>query len=219
MAVKAFILDLDGVIIDTTYYHYLAWSQLSKGLGIQLNEEFIDKLKGLSREESLNLILTHGGKQKFMNSVEKEILAKKKDDYYKSLIKRITSKDYLPGIENFLKLLKNNGYKIGIASASIHAPGIIMALGANQYINYIVDPSNIKTGRKYSELFLEVSQFFNVKLNECVGIASTVISIKVLKRLGMFAIAIGNENLYRDADLVFRSTQDINLNKILANKK
>ena len=105
---KAVIFDLDGVITDSAKYHYLAWKELADELNIPFDEEYNEKLKGVSRIESLNLILKNGNAENDYTPEEKEKLADKKNEHYKELIKEITSADMLPGIENFLKEIKAN---------------------------------------------------------------------------------------------------------------
>ena len=106
--IDAFIFDLDGVITDTAEYHYLAWKELANKIGIEIDREFNETLKGVSRMESLERILVHGNKQNDFTIEEKEKMANDKNMYYVSLIENITPKDILPGISKLLENIKSN---------------------------------------------------------------------------------------------------------------
>ena len=112
-SLKAVIFDLDGVITDSAKYHYLAWKELADELGIPFDEEYNEKLKGVSRMESLELILANGH-GRVWSEEEKVRMAEKKNDNYKELIKQITPADLLPGIEEFLQELRDNGIRIAL---------------------------------------------------------------------------------------------------------
>ena len=113
--IDAFIFDLDGVITDTAEYHYLAWKELANKIGIEIDREFNETLKGVSRMESLERILVHGNKQNDFTIEDKEKMANDKNMYYVSLIENITPKDILPGISKLLENIKSNNIKIGLA--------------------------------------------------------------------------------------------------------
>ena len=115
--IDAFIFDLDGVITDTAEYHYLAWKELANKIGIEIDREFNETLKGVSRMESLERILVHGNKKNDFTIEEKEKMANDKNMYYVSLIENITPKDILPGISKLLENIKSNNIKIGLEDA------------------------------------------------------------------------------------------------------
>lgn len=115
-SIKAVIFDLDGVITDTAEYHFLAWKKLADDLDVPFEREFNEKLKGIGRMESLELILEKSGKT--FSVEEKERLASRKNEHYRTLIQRITPDDLLPGIRGFIKEIKKEGIVTGLASAS-----------------------------------------------------------------------------------------------------
>ena len=122
---KWVLFDLDGVITDTAEYHYLAWKKLADNLGISIDREFNEKLKGVSREDSLRLILAHGNRENDFTEVEFNHLAKMKNDNYVEMIQAVSPKDVYPGILELLKALKKANIKIAIASASKNGPFLL----------------------------------------------------------------------------------------------
>ena len=169
--IEAFIFDLDGVITDSAKYHYLAWKELGQKLGIQIDEEFNESLKGISRVESLERILIYGNKQNKFTVEEKENMANDKNQYYVELIKNISSKDILPGINELLEDIKCNNIKIGLASASKNATMVLEKLGLKEYFDFIADASKCKNSKPNPEIFLMAAK----------GLGVNPINWKVLK--------------------------------------
>lgn len=215
MKVEAVIFDLDGVITDTAEYHYLAWKELAKELGISFDLTFNEKLKGVSRMDSLELILKHGGKQDYYTLEEKEALATKKNDHYKILITNITEKDILPGIEGFLKEITDRGYKLGLASASKNALTVMNALGITSTFNYIVDSSKIQNGKPDPEIFLTAAKALLVDPSHCIGVEDAASGVQAIKSAGMFAVGVGDQETLAQADIVVSSTKELKLETIL----
>ena len=122
MKMKAVLFDLDGIITDTAGYHFLAWKTLAKKLGMDIDKEFNEQLKGISRLESLELILKRGKLENKFNLIEKEELAAEKNEEYKKMIEQMSSADILPGIERLLNQLNKTKVLIGLASASQNGP-------------------------------------------------------------------------------------------------
>ncbi|ERJ12919.1 beta-phosphoglucomutase [Haloplasma contractile] len=213
--IKAIIFDLDGVITDTAEYHYLAWKALATEVGIDFDETFNENLKGVSRMESLELILKHGNRQDDFTKQEKVTLATKKNEQYKTLIKRITPGHYLPGIKELLMEIKEAGYKIGVASASFNAPTIIDRLAANNYIDYIVDPGSVDHGKPAPDLFLNVADHFSVRAESCIGIEDAKAGIEAINRAGMFSVGVGTGTAIKEADLIVQSTSELSLERLL----
>ncbi|WP_214821212.1 MULTISPECIES: beta-phosphoglucomutase [unclassified Exiguobacterium] len=212
---KAFIFDLDGVITDSAEYHYLAWKALGEDLGISFDREFNETLKGVSRTESLERILRLGGRENDFSFEEKELLATKKNEHYVSLISKITNADILPGIEVFLKELKEAGYKIGMASASKNAQMVTSQLGLLEAFDHIVDAATVKNSKPHPEVFLQAAEALRVDPKECVGIEDAVAGITAIHEAGMFAVGIGDPNVLTEADLVFEDTAHLRLEKLL----
>ncbi|SMB99426.1 beta-phosphoglucomutase [Thermanaeromonas toyohensis ToBE] len=199
---KGAIFDLDGVITDTAKYHYLAWKRLASELGLYFDEKINERLKGIGRLESLEIILEENG-QNFSHQ-EKEYYANRKNQYYVEMIKNITPKDILPGVTNLIATLKAWGVKLAVASASKNAPTVLKNLRIIEWFDHVVDAGRIKKGKPDPEIFLVAAQNIGVKPWECVGFEDSAAGIEALKRAGMLAVGIGDKEALKDADLVVK---------------
>lgn len=211
---EAFIFDLDGVITDTAEYHYLAWKELAGELGIPFTREDNERLKGVSRLDSLEIILEIGSKQQAFTQEEKELLAKKKNTHYVDLIKQITPDDILPGIKTLLEDIKRAGIKIGLASASKNAPAVLKGLNLLEEFDYMADANLIAHGKPDPEIFLDVAENLKVKPENCIGIEDAKAGVQAIKRANMFAIGIGSTDLLREADIIYASTSELSFKKL-----
>ena len=206
---KAVIFDLDGVITDSAKFHYLAWKSLADEFGISFDEEYNEKLKGVSRMDSLDLILQKGNIM--LPLEEKEVLADRKNGLYKEYIKQITPKDVLPGIENFLQELKSEDIKMAIASASKNAFFIIKQLGMEDCFDYIVDAGKIERSKPFPDVFLAAAEAVGVLPKECIGVEDANSGIEAIKAAGMFAVGVGTESQMQNADIVLSTTAELSL--------
>jgi beta-phosphoglucomutase len=213
---KAVIFDLDGVITDTAEFHYLAWKQLANSIGIDFDKETNEKLKGISRMESLQLILQIGGKETAYSDADKDKLATEKNEVYKELIKNISEKDILPGIIELLEQLKKNNLKIALASASKNAPAIIDNLGLKNYFDCIVNVEEITNGKPDPEIFLTAAQILNVAYVACGGIEDAEAGVEAIKGAGMFAVGVGSQEALRKADYLVSRTSELKYEDIVA---
>ncbi|MBD7966790.1 beta-phosphoglucomutase [Paenibacillus gallinarum] len=214
---KAVIFDLDGVITDTAEYHYLAWKSLADELDLPFDKEFNEKLKGVSRMESLELILSLGDAA--YSDEEKNALAEKKNDLYKEMIQKVTPADLLPGIEALLKELQEAGIGIALASASKNAPFILDRLGVTHYFNHVVDVNLIKQGKPDPEIFLTGAAKLGVLPEDCVGIEDAEAGIESILSAGMYAVGVGNPAQMQKADLIVSSTAELSLSLLKENFK
>jgi len=203
---KAVIFDLDGVITDTAEYHYLAWKQLGEELGIPFDREFNETLKGVSRMDSLERILTLGGRKDDFGMEEKEHLATKKNDHYVDLIKHISPTDILPGIEQLLKELRQKGYKIAMASASKNAMTVTKSLGLIDYFDHIVDAATVINSKPNPEVFLKAAESIDVLPEACIGIEDASAGITAINDAGMYSVGIGTDIGLNHAKTVIPST-------------
>ena len=210
--VKAVIFDLDGVITDTANYHYRAWKKLAIELDIYFDKTINESLKGVSRLASLEVILKNS-KRLFSNE-EKNMLAARKNDYYRKLIETITPVDIYPGVLNVFKTLKEKSIKIGLASVSKNAFTVIDKLKIRKYFDYIVDAAKIKNSKPDPEIFLNAAENLNINAKNCVGIEDSSAGIKAIKAAAMYAVGIGNSELLKDADIVLKSLVDFNINNL-----
>lgn len=161
---KGVLFDLDGVITDTAEYHYLAWKKLADNLGISIDREFNEKLKGVSREDSLRLILTHGNRENDFTEVEFNHLAKMKNDNYVEMIQAVSPKDVYPGILELLKALKKANIKIALASASKNGPFLLKQMALTEYFDGIADPAAVKAGKPAPDIFILAAQVVGLSL-------------------------------------------------------
>ncbi len=214
--VKAFIFDLDGVITDSAELHYLAWKQLADELGIPMDREFNERLKGVSRMDSLELILKHGKREHDFTQEEKELLATKKNNHYKALIDTISEKDVLPGIMNLLQALQSYGIKIGLASASKNAGPVIKQLGIQSYFDTIVDAATVVKGKPNPEIFLKAADALQLPYETCIGVEDAAAGVEAIKAAGMFAVGVGTPDAMEKADYVVRGTNELSFDNIMA---
>lgn len=211
---KAVIFDLDGVITDSAKYHYLAWKELADELEIPFDEEYNEKLKGVSRMESLELILENGQACDKYTPEEKEALAFKKNENYKELIKQITPQDILPGILPFLKELKEADIRIALASVSKNAPFIVNQLQIDDYFDYIADAASVPNAKPFPDIFLAARDEFGFDSSECVGVEDARTGIEAIHRAGMKAVGVGTPDQMTEADLLI-TTDQLSLSGVL----
>ena len=151
---RAVIFDLDGVITDSAKYHYQAWKMLADKLDIPFDEEYSEKLKGVSRMESLELILKNGDACEKFTPEEKAALADEKNEFYKELIHQITPADILPGMAEFLAELRAAGIRTAVASVSRNAPCILAPLGVTDSFDYVCDAAAVERAKPFPDIFL-----------------------------------------------------------------
>ena len=212
--IKAFIFDLDGVLTETSEQHYIAWKKLAEELGITIDRAFNERLKGVSRDDSLALILKEGNKYDQYSEKERQQLANKKNGHYLDLIDDFSSENLFEGVEELFISLKSRKIKIAIGSASKNAPRLLKAMKVEHLIDYIVNPTLLK-GKPAPDIFLKAAEYFNVLPEECIGIEDAVSGIKAIKSAGMFAIGIGKKEILNQADVVYDQIKEINLDKVL----
>ena len=205
--IKGCIFDLDGVIVDTAKYHYLAWSSLAEELGIAFNEKDNERLKGVSRMESLNIILSLGNKK--MTLEEKELLADKKNKKYVECINKLKEEEILPGVKEFLQELRNEGIKISLGSASKNSIFILDKLALKDYFDCIIDGNKISKAKPDPEVFLAAVREMELRVEECVVFEDALAGIRAAHNGGMKVIGVGSEANLSEADLVIKGFNGI----------
>ncbi|CAM3316261.1 beta-phosphoglucomutase [Vagococcus fessus] len=215
MSVKGFIFDLDGVITDTAEYHFEAWQNLAKNYDITIDREFNEQLKGISRMDSLDRILNHGGRETDFTEAQKEEMASEKNGEYVKLIEKMTPEHILPGVLDFLNELKEHNYLLGLASASKNGPVILERLNLSGYFDTIVDPSLLAKGKPDPEIFLTAAHQLGVKPEECVGIEDASAGIEAINKAKMFSVGVGDKESMKEADYRLDSTEGLVLDVIL----
>lgn len=213
---KAFIFDLDGVITDTAELHYQAWKQLAVNMGFKFSRKDNERLKGIGRLESLEIILEINGKQKLFSEEEKMRLAESKNEEYMRLIRQVQPSDILPGVCPFLLAAKKQGLKLAVASASKNAFTVIRGLGLENYFDYIADASQIVRAKPYPDVFLDCAENMGVYPGQCVGFEDAQAGIEAIHAAGMYAVGIGVKVTKENPDMALRNTAELDLENVLA---
>ncbi len=198
--VQACLFDLDGVIVDTAKYHYLAWRQLANQLGFDLTLEQNELLKGISRMESLEIVLGIGGVT--LSEEEKLKYAAEKNTQYLEFCKQITPDDALPGVRDFLDELKADSIKTGLGSASKNAKTILTNLDMLDYFDTIVDGNRATKGKPDPQVFLMGAEDLSVAPEHCIVFEDAVAGIQAAKAGGMIGVGIGQASVLTEADYV-----------------
>lgn len=214
MPIKAFLFDLDGVIVDTAIYHYQAWKRMANELGFDISEEFNERLKGVSRMDSLDLILEHGNLT--LPDDEKQRLATQKNDWYLELVGRMTSDDILPGVANFFSQVRKAGLLTALGSVSKNAPLILERIGMADAFDAIIDGNKISKGKPDPEVFTKGAAELGVSPSECVVFEDAVAGVEAGKRGGMFVVGLGSPDVLTQADLVAPSLEELTVEDVLS---
>lgn len=191
---KGVLFDLDGVITDTAEYHFLAWKKLADDLGIEIDREFNEKLKGVSREDSLTLILEHGNKLGEISTEKFAELAEEKNENYVEMIQAISPKDVYPGILELLTELKENNIKIALASASKNGPLLLDKMEISHFFDAIVDPASLKAGKPAPDIFLAAAKAVGISINDAIGIEDAKAGITAIKASGALPVGVGQKD-------------------------
>ncbi|PFN98754.1 beta-phosphoglucomutase [Bacillus sp. AFS076308] len=205
--IDAVVFDLDGVITDTAHFHFLAWKQLAEELGIFIDEEFNERLKGVSRMDSLELILREGNRQNDFSLTQKEEMAAKKNTHYCEFLKELTPNDILPGIPELIAAIKEEGLPIGLASVSKNAGTVLKALQLEEAFDYVADAAKISKSKPNPEIFITACKGLGVDPEYSIGIEDAQAGVDAIKASGMFAVAVGR-NL-ADANYKVDSTDEL----------
>ena len=214
MPIKAFLFDLDGVIVDTAIYHYQAWKRLANELGFDISEEFNEQLKGVSRTDSLDLILAHGNLT--LPDEEKAQLATQKNEWYLELVSRMTSDDILPGVAQFFSQVHKANLKTALGSVSKNATLILERIGMSDVFDAVIDGNKISKGKPDPEVFTKGADELGVSPAECVVFEDAVAGVEAGKRGGMFVVGIGSPDVLTQADMVAPSLQELTVDEVLA---
>jgi beta-phosphoglucomutase len=215
--IKALLFDLDGVIVETAGFHYQAWRQLAQDLGFDISEEFNEGLKGISRMESLDLILKHGGVE--LSDEQKLALAVTKNDNYLTLVSQMTPDDILPGVQDFFKQIKQTDIKIGLGSVSKNAKMILERVGLLQEFDAIIDGTKISRSKPDPEVFLNGATELGFMPNECIVFEDAVAGVEAGKRAEMKVVGIGKAEVLTKADIVLAGFEGIELKALLEKLK
>ena len=186
--IKAVIFDLDGVIVSTDDCHYEAWKKMADEEGIYFDKTINNRLRGVSRMESLEIVLERAVKE--FSEEEKLQLAERKNGYYKEFITKLTPNDILPGAKENLEELRKNGIKIAIGSSSKNTPVILKQIGLDNYFDAVSDGNNITNSKPDPEVFLKAADMLCIPYSECMIVEDADAGIEAGKRAGMKTLSV-----------------------------
>ncbi|AXT53544.1 beta-phosphoglucomutase [Aquimarina sp. BL5] len=220
MTKKAFIFDLDGVIVDTAKYHFLAWQNLANGLGISFSEEQNEQLKGVSRIRSLEKILEWGNKT--ISEEEFTSLMTKKNEEYLNYIETMDTSEILPDVPRVLEYLLTKEQAIALGSASKNARIILDKVLLKEKFHEIVDGTDVSKAKPDPEVFLIGAQKLGVAPKDCIVFEDSVAGVQAANIANMVSIGIGDADVLHEADYVFSNFTEITeefINQLVITKK
>ena len=212
MDIKACIFDLDGVIVDTAKYHFIAWRELAAQLGITFTEEDNERLKGVSRMRSLEIILEIGSVS--LEPAEMERLAHEKNERYRSYILKLDKSEILPGVLNLLEELKTLQIPFALGSASKNAVTILERLDLMDYFSAIVDGTSVTKAKPDPEVFLVGAKLLGIDPTNCLVFEDAEAGVEAAKRAGMKVIGIGDQEILGLADWVVPNLENMTVSCI-----
>lgn len=212
MKIKGCIFDLDGVIVDTAKYHYIAWKRLADEMGFDFTEKDNERLKGVSRMRSLDILLEVGGKT--VAEEEKAAMADRKNTWYVEYISKMDKSEILPGVDAFFKTLKANNIKIALGSASKNSMLILNNLGLADYFDAIVDGNKVSKAKPDPEVFTLAAKEMGLSADECVVFEDAQAGIEAAKAGGMKVVAVGSEENLTDFDKIIYGFTNVSLDLI-----
>ncbi|MGS2762196.1 beta-phosphoglucomutase [Sinomicrobium sp. M5D2P9] len=210
---EGFIFDLDGVIVDTAKYHFLAWKKLAEELRVDFTVEDNERLKGVSRARSLEIILELGNIR--ATEAEKQVWMRQKNDDYLEYVSRMDQKEVLPGVLSTLLFLREKGGKIALGSASKNARLILEKTDIMHLFDAVVDGNDVSKAKPDPEVFVLAAQQINVNAVDCVVFEDSVAGIQAANMAGMTSIGIGDGATLQEADLVFPDFTRIDAGQLL----
>jgi beta-phosphoglucomutase len=217
MKIRACIFDLDGVIVDTAKYHFLAWKRLADQLGINFTEKDNERLKGVSRMESLEIILGLGNK--IIDQDKKNELARLKNLWYNDYIRKMTPEEILPGSLDFVKELKKADIRVAVGSASKNTPVILDRVGISKLFDAVADGNNVEKAKPDPEVFLKASEMLGIEPEECIVFEDALAGVQAALNAGMICIGIGSPTVLKKAHFVVKGLYEMSLEKLIMIEK
>jgi len=209
---KAFIFDLDGVIVDTARYHFLAWQKIAASLGIEFTPEHNEHLKGVSRVRSLDIILALGKTPASQEDKDKWLLQKNED--YLAYIENMDEGEILPGVMHVLQYLRDQGQQIALGSASKNARPILEKVKILHFFDAIVDGNDVTNAKPDPEVFLAAANLLGVSAEDSIVFEDSVAGVQAANIGGMTSVGIGNSEILHEAQYIFPDFTHIDLSFI-----
>lgn len=211
--IEACIFDLDGVIVNTAKYHFIAWRALAEELGFVFTVQDNERLKGVSRMRSLDILLEIGNLQ--FTDAEKRAMAEKKNALYVSYISQMTPEEILPGVREFLQEIRHKGIRVALGSASKNSPMILRQIQMTELFDVVVDGNSITEAKPNPEVFLTGAQRLGIKPEHCVVFEDAIAGIEAARNAGMFSVGIGDAQTLALADMVIPGFEGFSFEKLL----
>jgi beta-phosphoglucomutase len=210
---RGVVFDLDGVITDTAHFHFLAWQKLARSLGLPFDEAFNETLKGIDRMGSLDRILAQGSAS--YTPLQKQALARQKNEHYVELISMMDSSHLLPGALPLLRELRSKGIRTALASASRNAPLVLSRLGIAHLFDHVVDVATIARPKPDPEIFATAAARLHLPVSSCIGIEDAVAGVAAIRGAGMYAVGVGDPAVLHEADEVIPGLDHFDLQRYL----
>jgi len=210
--IRGVIFDLDGVIVDTAKFHFLAWKKLANDLGFDFTELQNEELKGVSRVRSLEKILEWGNTSLSKDKFKEKMAAK--NEHYLSYITNLTSEDILPGVPKIINFLSEQNIPISLGSASKNARPILKKTGLMDKFQAIVDGNDVSKAKPDPEVFIIAAEKIGVAQENCLVFEDSVAGVQAANIAGMTSIGIGEKDVLHEADYVFSSFKEIDIDFI-----
>jgi beta-phosphoglucomutase len=210
--ISACIFDLDGVIVDTAHYHFLAWKRLAHELGYELTPADNENLKGVSRMKSLEIVLQLGGVT--ATDHEKELMANKKNTWFNDYVERMMPEEIFPGVKQLIGDLKKNRIKVGLASSSKNAKTVIQLLRIQHEFDAIVDGTMIEHSKPHPEIFLLAAKKLDVRPEECLVFEDAEAGVAAALAAGMKCVGVGNVQQLDKAHEIVAKTADFKISEL-----
>lgn len=214
MSIKGVIFDLDGVIVSTDEYHYQGWQHLADEEGIFFDREINERLRGVSRMESLEILLERS--DRVYSQDEKIKLAERKNNYYRELLKKITPDDILPGVRNVLEELKRRSIKIAIGSSSKNSPVILERIRLGTCFDATSDGNDIENSKPDPEVFLIAAERLSLLPEECLVVEDASAGVEAAIAGGMRVFAVGSAKDDKRAHISATDMDSITVDEMLS---
>ena len=210
---RAFIFDLDGVITETSEYHFLAWKTVCKKIGYDLTRKKNEELKGVNRNKCLDLIMEWGKIR--LSEKEIESLLEAKNNIYKDYIKDLNENDVCEGVLNFINDAIKNNIKIALYSASRNAKRILCQLKIIDLFTVIIDGNNVSNAKPDPEGFKIAADLTKTNTKDCVVFEDSISGIEGAKKLNMYTVGIGSRDVLKNADVVYKGFKNLKIKDII----
>lgn len=206
--IKACIFDLDGVLVDTAHYHFLAWKRLAKEFDYELTEEINEQLKGVSRMKSLEIVLKHANIS--LEEQRKQSLADRKNGWFTGYVNNMKPEELYPGVKELFSMLKKDSIRIALASSSKNAQTIIEILGIQHEFEAVVDGNMIVHSKPDPEIFLLAAQKLGLRPADCLVFEDAEAGVEAAIAAGMKCVGVGSPAQLNKANRVVKSIADFN---------